>query len=67
MPPDTVADAVLGEIRSHECLGGLLDRLERAWPRPVAKAAALRLLWQRRVSADLSRPLDAGSVLEVTG
>ena len=65
MPPDEVTSAVLGEARPGERLGGLLDRLERAWPRPAAKAAVLRLLWQRRLSTDLSRPLDAGSVLEV--
>jgi hypothetical protein len=65
MPPDEVTSAVLGETRPGERLGGLLDRLERAWPRPAAKAAVLRLLWQRRLSTDLSRPLDAGSVLEV--
>jgi hypothetical protein len=66
MPPDAVTAAVLGEIWPGERIGGLLDRLERAWPRPEAKAAVLRLLWQRWVSTDLSRPLDAGSVLEVT-
>jgi hypothetical protein len=66
MPPDAVTAAVLDEIRPGECLGGLLDRLEHSWPRPAAKAAVLRLLWQRQVSTDLSRPLDAGSVLEVT-
>jgi hypothetical protein len=55
MPPDAVAGAVLDVIGPGECLGGLL-----------AKAAVLRLLWQRRLSTDLSRPLDAGSVLEVT-
>jgi len=66
IPPDDVASAILGEVRPGERLGGLLDRLERAWPRPAAKAAVLRLLWQRRLSSDLSRPLDAGSVLEVT-
>jgi hypothetical protein len=65
MPPDAVTGAVLGDIRPGECLGGLLDRLEGAWPRPVAKAAVLRLMWQRRVSADLSRPLDADSIMEV--
>jgi hypothetical protein len=58
--------AGLGAIRPGECLGGLLDRLERTWPRPLAKAAVLRLIWQRRVSTDLSRPLDAGSIVEVT-
>jgi hypothetical protein len=67
MPPDAVTDATRDEIRPGECLGGLLDRLEGAWPRPLAKAAVLRLLWQRRASTDLSRPLDAGSVLEATG
>ena len=56
MPPDVVTAAVLAEIRPGECLGMLLDRLERAWPRPVAKAAVLRLLWQRRVSTDLAGP-----------
>jgi hypothetical protein len=66
MPPDAVTGAVLGEIRPGECLGRLLDRLERSWPRPLAKAAVLRLMWQRRVSADLTRPLDAGSIVEVT-
>jgi hypothetical protein len=66
MPPDDVTDAALKEVRPDECLGRLLDRLERAWPRPLAKAAVLRLLWQRRVSTDLSRPLDAGSIVEVT-
>ena len=66
MPPDAVTAAVLGEIRPGECLGMLLDRVERAWPRPLAKAAVLRLMWQRRVSTDLSWPLDAGSVVEVT-
>ena len=34
MPPDAVTAAVLGEIRPGERLGRLLDRLERAWPRP---------------------------------
>jgi hypothetical protein len=66
MPPGDVTDAVLDEVRPGECLAGLLDRLEHAWPRPVAKAAVLRLLWQRRISTDLSQPLDAGTVLEVT-
>ena len=66
MPPDAVAGAVLDLVRAGDCLGGLLDRLEHGWPRPLAKAALLRLLWQRRVSTDLSGPLDAGSVLEVT-
>ena len=66
IPPDGITSAVLGEARTGERLGGLLDRLERAWPRPAAKAAVLRLLWQRRLSTDLSRPLDAGSVLEAT-
>lgn len=66
IPPDAVTAAVLGEVRPGERLGGLLDRLERAWPRPAAKAAVLRLLWQRSLSTDLSQPLDAGSVLEVT-
>ena len=45
IPPDDITSAVLGEARPGERLGGLLDRLERAWPRPVAKAAVLRLLW----------------------
>ncbi len=66
MPPDDVTDAVLDEVRPGECLAGLLDRLEHAWPRPVAKAAVLRLLWQRRISTDLSQLLDGGTVLEVT-
>ena len=66
IPPDAVTAAVLGEVRPGERLGGLLDRLERAWPRPAAKAAVLRLLWQRSLSTDLSQPLDVGSVLEVT-
>jgi hypothetical protein len=66
MPPDDVTDAVLDEVRPGECLAGLLGRLEHAWPRPVAKAAVLRLLWQRRIGTDLSRPLDVGDVLEVT-
>jgi hypothetical protein len=66
MPPGAVTGAVLGEIWPGERLGGLLDRLERGWPRPLARAALLRLVWQRRVSTDLSRPLDAGGVLEVT-
>jgi hypothetical protein len=66
MPPDAVTAAVLGEIRPGECLGRLLDRLEGAWPRPLAKAAVLQLLWQRSLTTDLSRPLDAGSIVEVT-
>ena len=66
IPPDAVTAAVLGEVRPGERLSGLLDRLERAWPRPAAKAAVLRLLWQRSLSTDLSQPLDVGSVLEVT-
>jgi hypothetical protein len=66
IPPDAVTAAVLGEVRPGEHIGELLDRLERSWPRPAAKAALLRLLWQRSVSTDLSRPLDAGSILEVT-
>ncbi len=61
MPPDDVTFAVLGEAVTGERLSDLLDRLERAWPRPAAKAAVLRLLWQRRLSTDLSRPLDADS------
>jgi hypothetical protein len=61
MPPDTVTAAVLGEIGPGERIGRLLDRLEDGWPRPAAKTAVLRLLWQRRVSTDLSRPLDAGA------
>jgi hypothetical protein len=67
IPADAVTAAVLGEVRPGEHIGGLLDRLERSWPRSAAKAAVLRLLWQRSVSTDLSWPLDdAGSVLEVT-
>lgn len=54
MPPDAVASAVLGVIGPGECLGGMLDRLEPTWPRPLAKAAVLRLLWQRRLSTDLT-------------
>ena len=65
-PPDAVTAAVLGEVRPGERVGGLLDRLERSWPRPEAKAAVLRLLWQRSQSTDLSLPLDASSILEVT-
>ena len=60
-----MASAILDEACPVERLGGLLDRLEPAG-RPAAKAAVLRLLWQRRLSTDLSLPLDAGSVLEVT-
>lgn len=67
MPPDAVVDAVMEAMRPGECVSGLLDRLERDWPRALAKAAVLRLLWQRRVRADLTRPVDARSVLEVTG
>ena len=66
MPPDAVTAAVLGEVRSGESIGGLLDRIEPACPRPEARAAVLRLLWKRSLGTDLSRPLDAGSVLEVT-
>jgi len=66
IPPDDTTSAVLGEVRPGERLGGLLDGLERAWPRPAAKAAVLRLLWPRRLSTDLSRPLVVGGVLEVT-
>jgi hypothetical protein len=47
-------------------VSGLLDRLGRDWPRALAKAAVLRLPWQQRVRTDLSRVLDADSVLEVT-
>ena len=65
MPPDAVTSAVLDLVVPGECVGGVLDRLERAWPRALAKAAVLRLLWRRRLGTDLSRPLDAGSVLEV--
>ena len=43
MPPDAVTDAVLDLVRAGDCLGGLRDRLERGWPRPLAKAALLRL------------------------
>lgn len=32
-----------------------------------ARAAVLRLLWERRLTADLDRPLDGGSVLEAAG
>jgi hypothetical protein len=39
IPPDDVASAILGEVRPGERLGGLLDRLERAWPRPSGCAA----------------------------
>ncbi|MGH3070578.1 MAG: TnsA-like heteromeric transposase endonuclease subunit, partial [Streptosporangiaceae bacterium] len=66
MPPGAVIEVVLEALRPGECPGALLDRLEGAWPRALVKAAALRLLWQQRVRTDLSRPLDAGSVLEVT-
>ena len=54
MPPDTVTAAVQDEARPGDRVGGLLDRLERVWPRPQAKAAVLRLLWQRRLSTDLT-------------
>jgi hypothetical protein len=67
MPPDAVTALVRDQVRPGDRVGGLLDRLERCWPRPEAKAAVLRLLWQRSLSTDLSRPVDAGSVLEVTG
>ncbi len=62
-----MSSAVLGEVQPGERPEGLLDRLERSWPRPAAKAAVLRLLWQQRLGTDLSRPLDAGSILEVAG
>ncbi len=63
MPADAEGDAVLEEIRPGDCLGRLLDRLERAWPRPAAKAAVLRLLWQRRVSTDMSRLIRCGLLI----
>jgi len=66
MPPDSVTAVVRDEVRPGDHVGGLLDRLEGRCPRPQAKAGVLRLLWQRILSTDLTRPLDAGSVLEVT-
>jgi hypothetical protein len=66
MPPGSVTALVRDEIRPGDHVGGLLDRLEGRCPRPQAKAGVLRLLWQRILSTDLTRPLDAGSVLEVT-
>ena len=66
MPPEAVTAIVRAEVRPGDHMGRLLDRLEGRCPRPQAKAAVLRLLWQRSLSTDLSRPLDAGSVLEVT-
>jgi hypothetical protein len=66
MPPDSVTAVVRDEVRPGDHVGGLLDRLEDRCPRPQAKAGVLRLLWQRILSTDLTRPLDAGSALEVT-
>jgi hypothetical protein len=66
MPPDSVTAVVRDEVRPGDHVGGLLDRLEGRCPRPQAKAGVLRLLWQRFLSTDLTRPLDVGSVLEVT-
>jgi hypothetical protein len=66
MPPDAVTAVVRDEVRPGDRVGRLLDRLEGRCPRPQAKAGVLRLLWQRILSTDLSRLLDAGSVLEVT-
>ena len=66
MPPGSVTAVVGDEVRPGDHVGGLLDRLEGRCPRPQAKAGVLRLLWQRILSTDLTRPLDAGSVLEVT-
>lgn len=66
MPPEAVTAIVRAEVRPGDHMGRLLDRLEGRCPRPQAKAAVLRLLWQRSLSTDLSRPFDAGSVLEVT-
>ena len=66
MPPDAVAAAVLGEVRPGEQLGGLLDRLERPWPRPAGQGRGAAAAVAAELSTDLSRPLDAGSVLEAT-
>lgn len=66
MPPDAVTAVVRDEVQPGDRVGGLLDRLEGRCPRPQAKTGVLRLLWEQRLTTDLSRPLDAGSILEVT-
>lgn len=60
IPPDAVTAVVGDEVRPGDRLGRAAEPTGGVLAAPAGQGAALRLLWQRRVSTDLSRPLDAG-------
>lgn len=66
VPPGT-ADSVLAQWGPGDTLAALSGRAAAGQGPGGARAAVLRLLWEQRLTADLHRPLDGGSVLEAAG
>ena len=61
--PPGIADSVLARWRPGDTFRALADRAAADHRPSDARAAVLRLLWEQRLTADLYRPLDDGSVL----
>jgi hypothetical protein len=61
MPGD--AEQALALVRDGDQVVSAERRVEAALPGIGARAAVLSLLWSGRLTTDLTRPLDAGSVL----
>jgi len=61
--PPGVTDSVLARWRPGDTFRTLAGRASADHRPGDARAAVLRLLWERHLTADLHRPLDGGSVL----
>lgn len=67
--PGLVSDALVAQVhaavRPGDELAAVAGRLAGVVAAPVVRAALLRLLWSRRLSVDLRRPLSSASRVEV--
>jgi len=63
--PGSLLDGVLAAAGPGTTIGGVAAGMPPASDPGGVRAAVLRLLWEQRLVTDLSRPLDAGSALEV--
>lgn len=60
---DEALDLVLASVSRAETVVSLVGRLSPELPGVDVRVGVLRLLWQRRLSTDLRRRLDGGSLL----
>lgn len=63
--PGSLLDGVLAAVRPGDTIGGVAGRMPAGAAPGGVRAAVLRLLWEQRLTTDLHRVLDAGSVLAV--